>query len=460
MQGLTMNMKQSNEKIKRMCCCPQSQWFLAMMVLVCSATLVHAGDWPSYMHDNNRSGVTSEQLNLPLTQTWVHDTQRPAAPAWNETPALHNFWGSTYGHRSRVAYDLAYHVAVVGNSLYFASSNSDKIVSLNAGSGAVNWQYFTGGPVRFAPAVDNGKVYAGSDDGYVYCLDAASGSLSWKTRATSSNDLMFINGRVSSVAPVRTSVLVENGKVYWAAGMYQGAKTGLSRYLCARNAADGTGGWTVTPSAPPQGYLLSASSLLFVPSGKRPPWRYNQSNGGGAATVGVTGCYALIIDSSLANGPFYSGASSYINAPSIGSVEGNCLVVSGDYAYYCNDTQLIKLQRTPKVTQWTVPSSYRYSLIMAGNTLFAGGNDEVAAFDIANGNKIWSAPVNGRACGLAVANNGLYVSTDVGIIHAFGKKSADVNNDGFVNNLDLAMLSSQWNDCTNPNDAGCLDVTP
>jgi len=265
---------------------------------------------------------------------------------------------------------------------------------------------------------------------------------------------------MSSVAPVRTSVLIENGTVYWAAGMFQGAKTGLSRYLCARNAADGTGGWTVTPSAPPQGYLLSASSLLFVPSGKRPPWRYNQSNGGGGSEVGVTGCYALIDDNSLANGPFYSGDSSYISAPVIGSVKGNCLVVNGGYAYYCNDTQLKKVQRNPGAThQWTVTSSYRYSLIKAGNTLFAGGDDEVAAFDIANGNKIWSAPVNGRACGLAVANNALYVSTDVGIIHAFGKKSADVNNDGFVNNLDLAKLSSQWNDCTNPNDANCRDVT-
>ena len=457
-----MKINQSNEKANSTCCFRYRQWLLAVMLLVLSAALLQAGDWPSYMHDNNRSGVTTEQLDLPLIQAWAHDTQRSAVPAWNETPALHNFWGSTYGHRTRVSYDLAYHVAVVGNSLYFGSSNSDKIVSLNADTGQVKWKYFTGGPVRFAPAVDSGKVYAGSDDGYVYCLDAASGSLAWKTRATPSNDLMFINGRMASVAPVRTSVLVEGGKVYWSAGMFTGAKTGLNRYLCARDVVGGTGGWTVTPSAPSQGYLLSASGLLFVPSGKRPPWRYNQLNGGGAATVGVTGCYALIVDNSLANGPFFSGAKSYISAPVIGSVEGNCLVISGDYAYYCNDTQLIKLQRepTPVVTKWTVPSEYRYSLIKAGDTLFAGGDDEVAAFDIATGNKVWSAPVSGRACGLAVANGGLYVSTDTGNIHAFGNfEPADINNDGSVNLLDLAKLSSEWNDCTNPNDANCRDVT-
>jgi outer membrane protein assembly factor BamB len=457
-------MKKSNEKVNRMCDRPRNQWLppvvLALAALVLSAPFVHAGDWPAYMHDNHRSGVTSEQLDLPLSQAWVRDTHRPAAPAWNETPALHNFWGGTYGHRSRVSYDMTYHVAVVGDSLYYGSSNSDKIVCLDAGTGAVNWQYFTGGPVRFAPAVDGGNVYAGSDDGYVYCLDAANGTKLWSTRATSSNDLMFINGRMSSVAPVRTSVLVEGGTVYWAAGMFQGAKTGLSRYLCARNAANGTGGWTTTPSAPPQGYLLSASDNLFVPSGKRPPRLYNQSSGGGGSEVGVTGCYALIIDNSLANGPAYSGDSSYINAPVIGQVEGNCLVVSGNYAYYCNDTQLIKLQRSPKVTQWTVASPYRYSLILAGTTLFAGGDNEVAAFDIANGNQTWSAPVSGRAYGLAVANGGLYVSTDTGNIHAFGNfEPADINNDGFINALDLAEMSSQWKDCTNPNDVNCRDVT-
>ncbi len=453
-----MKIKRSNEKVDRMCW----RWFLVVTVLVSSVPLVHAGDWPSYMHDNNRSGVTSEQLSVPLGQAWVHDTLRPAAPAWNETPAMHNFWGGTLGHRTRVAYDMAYHVAVVGDSLYYGSSNSDKIVSLDAGTGQLNWQYFTGGPVRFAPAVDNGKVYAGSDDGYVYCLDAVNGSLTWKERATSSNDLMFINGRMSSVAPVRTSVLVESGTVYWAAGMFHGAKTGLSRYLCARDASNGTGGWTVTPSAPPQGYLLSApSNNLFVPSGKRPAWRYNLSNGGGAGTIGVTGTYALIIDNTLANGPYFSGASNYISTPVIGAVEGNYLVVDGNYGYYCNDTQLIKLQRSPRTTEWTVSSSYRYSLILAGNMLFAGGDDAVAAFDISNGDQLWSAPISGRASGLAVANGGLYVSTDSGKIYAFGAfESADVNNDGFVNYLDVAIMSKEWKDCTNPNDINCAEILP
>ncbi len=40
--------------------------------------------------------------------------------------------------------------------------------------------FFTGGPVRLAPSVENGRVYAGSDDGNVYCLGADDGRLIWR----------------------------------------------------------------------------------------------------------------------------------------------------------------------------------------------------------------------------------------------------------------------------------------
>jgi outer membrane protein assembly factor BamB len=58
-------------------------------------------------------------------------------------------------------------------------------------------------------------------------------------------------------------------------------------------------------------------------------------------------------------------------------------------------------------------------LILAGETLFAGGDDLVVAFDAATGTKRWSAPVTGKAHGLAVAHGRLFVSTDRGTIHCF-----------------------------------------
>jgi len=68
---------------------------------------------------------------------------------------------------------------------------------------------------------------------------------------------------------------------------------------------------------------------------------------------------------------------------------------------------------------WKARADYPHDLILAGVTLFAGGDDRVAAFEAATGKECWSAPVNGRAHGLAVANGRLFVSTDRGAIHCF-----------------------------------------
>ena len=235
-------------------------------------------------------------------------------------------------------------------------------------------------------------------------------------------------------------------------------------YLCSRDANNGTGGWTRSPTRPAQGYLLSAGNNLFVPAGKFSPVMYSMSNGSGGSAIGVEGCYALIVDGgSLANGPGYGGSRSYINDPgsAIARVDGNFLIVNGGYSYFCNDTQLVKLTRNTGGVVWSVPSPYRYSLIMAGDTLYAGGDDEAAAFNSATGEKIWSGPVNGRACGLAVANGSLYVSTDLGSVHCFRDYDrADLNRDGVVNGLDLGWMAPDWLDCTHPDDKIlCGDVT-
>jgi outer membrane protein assembly factor BamB len=200
-----------------------------IMLLVITG-LAYAEDWPTYLHDNGRSGTTTEQLQLPLVRDWVRTTHQRPRPAWTETPALQNFWGGTFGHKSRMPRDNAFRVVVVADFLFFGSSNSNKLVCLNTRDGSELWHFFANGPIRFAPTVYDDKVYFGSDDGYVYCLNAVDGSSVWKKKATASSELMFVNGRMVSVCPVRTAVLVDDGVAYWGAGLFAGAQTGLNRW--------------------------------------------------------------------------------------------------------------------------------------------------------------------------------------------------------------------------------------
>ena len=75
-----------------------------------------------------------------------------------------------------------------------------------------------------------------------------------------------------------------------------------------------------------------------------------------------------------------------------------------------------------KCVLWRVPCKQPYALILAGDILFSGGNNEVVAYAASDGKRVWSAPVNGDAMGIAVAHGRLLVSTDKGTIHCFGAK--------------------------------------
>ncbi|NQT36822.1 MAG: PQQ-binding-like beta-propeller repeat protein, partial [Planctomycetes bacterium] len=69
--------------------------------------------------------------------------------------------------------------------------------------------------------------------------------------------------------------------------------------------------------------------------------------------------------------------------------------------------------------RWRVPCRHADAMIAAGDVLLLGGQNEVAAVDMAGGRLLWTGTVAGRACGLAFADGRLLVSTDRGAIHCF-----------------------------------------
>ena len=68
---------------------------------------------------------------------------------------------------------------------------------------------------------------------------------------------------------------------------------------------------------------------------------------------------------------------------------------------------------------WRVRTDCDAELILSGNMVIAGGQDEVSVFSRQTGEMVWSTKVEGLARGLAIANERLYVSTDKGRIYCF-----------------------------------------
>ena len=261
--------------------------------------------------------------------------------------------------------DSAFHVALAGGRVFFGSSVTDEICAMDSVSGDACWSFFVEGPVRFAPTVHEGRVYAGSDDGYVYCLNAADGSLIWRYRPGPSDEKVLGNGRMISLWPVRTSVLVDRGVVYCGAGVfpYEGI------YICALNAVDGSVVWkndTIGDRAhelsfggiSPHGYLLASDETLYVPAGRAMPAAFSRRTGEflfWASPGGKQGgAWSLLHDNELIAGVDRSGTPQKVvydakTGRSKGDVfawfPGIDMVVRGNFAYALTPAGLYAIDR-------------------------------------------------------------------------------------------------------------------
>lgn len=232
--------------------------------------------WRTYRHDGTRSGATTEEIPSELFPNWTYIPVHAPEPAWS-LPAE---------EMQRMHFDNTFHVSAVKGMVYFGSSVDNKVYALNSSSGKEKWTFFAEGPIRFSPSIWKNRIYFGSDDGYVYCLNAKNGKLVWKYRPGPKDKKVLGNGKMISLWPIRTSVLVEDGTVYFGAGVfpYDG------QYICALNAKDGSVIWKNDDlddnvfdlqygGVSPQSYLIASENKLFVPSGRAMPAVFDRTNG-------------------------------------------------------------------------------------------------------------------------------------------------------------------------------------
>ena len=157
---------------------------LAVLVQIVGSTLIAAGDWPTYLHDGQRTADNSSETIL--------------------SPA-------------------------------------------HVGQLAAAWSFKTGGPIAASPTVVGGVVYVGSWDGYEYALNASTGGLIWKTFIGQTTDASCSPSSlgVTSSATVQGGIVyVGGGDANWYA---LDASTGAilwSVYVGDTSAAGGHYNWS------------------------------------------------------------------------------------------------------------------------------------------------------------------------------------------------------------------------
>ncbi|MBM3501623.1 MAG: methyltransferase domain-containing protein, partial [Armatimonadetes bacterium] len=445
------------------------------------AVVSPADPWSTYAHDNGRSGVTADAVTLPLNEQWVYTARGPVVTAWPD-PQDVAVEGQLETPRAR--FDDAYHVAVADGAVYFGTSCDNKVYCLDAATGRERWSFFTEGPIRLSPAVQDGRVHVASDDGLIYCLDGADGKLIWAFAAAPTRQRVLARHKMTSLHPPRTGVLVDGDMVFCTAGVFPAERV----YLYGLRAADGSQAWindTLSDGSAgqngfsPQGYLLASGTTLFVPSGRSFPaafdratgkFLYQRSYSRFSAIGALGGTYALLVDDRL-----YSGAGAIADyeqkSGNLGFAiyPGKRLIVTPETSYMLDRDglsaldrrtypelnkklrdladrrsslqtakpadlaeQLKKLDEEAKATsdaiagcnQWKTPEPDLESMILAGDTLLAGGEGKVIAVDAKTGQATWRGVVTGCAYGLAVSDGRLFASTDAGTIHCFAPGAA------------------------------------
>jgi outer membrane protein assembly factor BamB len=432
---------------------------LTGLLLTLCAGNVPAGGWPTYRGDAARSGGTAQKLPAKLNLRWTYKAAHPPSPAWPGD--------------GRMTFDRAFHVVSDGTSVYFGSSSDCKIYALDAASGKQRWSFFTGAPVRFAPALwkdpsagsGGTRVLAVSDDGYLYCLAAGDGRLVWKKRPAPSGRKILGNGRMISKWPARGGPVVVGDVVYFGAGIWP--TEGV--YLCALKASDGTSVWindktgSLRMNQPHgaraksgvsiQGYLAASGDKLLTPAGRGPyacfdlkagkllyhhlgsGWSYGAFGptvgGSQIVAAGTTVFHGSLWACTLENGKGYRFRKSGLRSATVAAGAKRIYFWNGkgvtgiDRAKPFNvtttgDKRKRKVAALNEVWKADLAAGRKESLIVTAGKIVLGGVGEVSILDIATRKQGWTAKLEGTAYGLAVAGGRLFVSTDQGHIYCFG----------------------------------------
>lgn len=390
---------------------------------------------------------------------WRYDPQRSAAAPNKVAGHLSLLWQRSFPKRRQawddplnldlMTYDRVFEPIVMDGLMFIGFNDSDKVIALDAASGAERWRFYTEAPVRMPPAGSDGQVFITSDDGSLYCVDGQSGKLRWKFSGAPSTQHAIGNRRLTSAWPARGGAVVRDNTVYFAASIWPFMGT----YLYALDAHSGEVQWVNDQtgsqyikqphSAPsfagvaPQGALVATDSLLVVPGGRSVPavfersdgkLRYFELNAGGKGTGGS------FVSADAKN--FYvhtrlKGTRAFQLSDGVKSafvpnepVLHNAIVYSAESA---DDKQLIRAYDEDGKQVWEIDADGSGDLILAGDHLVAAGQELIQLIRLPQDDHPahveQSIPVDAKIQRLLVADGKLFAVSIDGQVLAFGTAS-------------------------------------
>ena len=117
-----------------------------------------ATDWPTFRHDNARSGYARTDIPAKVATAW----------------------------KKRFGTTLTQPVVAAGR-LFLAAVDAHTLYALDAATGKELWHFVAGGRINSPPTIYKGLALFGCADGWLYALRATDGQLAWKFHAAPTN---------------------------------------------------------------------------------------------------------------------------------------------------------------------------------------------------------------------------------------------------------------------------------
>lgn len=170
----------------------------------------------------------------------------PRQPAWQYT--------------DRMSRDVAYEPVSAGKIVVVGCDHNNAVIAYDLQTGVERWRFYTNGPIRVAPAIDEERVYVASDDGHLYCLNH-DGQPLWKLRGGLSERKVIGHEKIISAWPASAAPVLHEGVLYYVAGYWP--VDGI--FVYAIDAKTGDVRWR-NPSAEfrPFGEMRVAGGKLYI----------------------------------------------------------------------------------------------------------------------------------------------------------------------------------------------------
>ncbi|MFP4248018.1 MAG: PQQ-binding-like beta-propeller repeat protein [Armatimonadota bacterium] len=166
-------------------------------ILTALATAASAQDATWMMRvDEQSSGVSDAELQLPTSLTWKYATEAEdfdavATPAVDER-AVYAPVGDTIYAVDRVTGELLWEQTAgddilsspaIADGVLYCGTRDDSLLAINTENGSIEWRFRTQGAVDTPPVVAYGVIYFGSDGNRLTALELESRDVLWQFEA-------------------------------------------------------------------------------------------------------------------------------------------------------------------------------------------------------------------------------------------------------------------------------------